>query len=306
MPPAVRRAGVAIATALPSRRAVGWAIVAAGALVGLQSLWQAAGGWLAGAPSIAAALVAGLAAAAATAAGTLPVALAVHTSVRTREALMGFGAGVMLAASVFSLTVPALAAAQAQGAGRFGAAAIVAGGIALGALLPRALERWLPPERFIVGGASPGRAAMLRRTWLFVAAVMLHNVPEGLAIGVAYAGTDPMHAGALATGIAIQDVPEGLVIALALLAAGYRRVLAVTLGALSGLLEPVAAVAGAAAVSLSAVLLPWGLALAAGAMLWVIVHEVVPQAQHGGHARGSSTSLVAGFIVMMVLDTALG
>ena len=146
----------------------------------------------------------------------------------------------------------------------------------------------------------------MRRTWLFVGAVMLHNLPEGLAIGVAYAGTDAMHARALATGIAIQDVPEGLVIALALLAAGYRRASAVALGALSGLLEPAGALLGAAAVSVSVTLLPWGLALAAGAMLWVIVHDIVPQSQRGGHERWASAALIGGFVLMMVLDTALG
>lgn len=306
MPPAVRRASVALATALPSRRTLGWAIVTAGTLVQLHWLWQHGTAWLADEPLIAAALVAGLAAAAATAVGTLPVAFALNTSERTRDALLGFGAGVMLAASVFSLTVPALAAAQAQGAGRMGASLWVGAGIGVGALLLWALDRWLPQQRFIEDPAGHARAQLVRRTWLFVGAVMLHNLPEGLAIGVAYAGGDIARAGALATGIAIQDVPEGLVIALALLAAGYRRVTAVTLGALSGLMEPLGALLGAAAVALSVTLLPWGLALAAGAMLWVIVHDVVPQSLRSGHDRWASAALVAGFALMMVLDTALG
>jgi hypothetical protein len=131
------------------------------------------------------------------------------------------------------------------------------------------------------------------------------KLPEGLAIGVAYASSDPVAAAALATGIAIQDVAEGLVIALALTAAGYQRHLAVALGAASGLVEPVGALAGAAIVTASIGLLPWGLAFAAGAMLWVISHEIIPESHRQGHQSAVTAGLVIGFVLMMVLDTAL-
>jgi ZIP family zinc transporter len=146
----------------------------------------------------------------------------------------------------------------------------------------------------------------LRRTWLFVFAIALHNVPEGLAIGVGYAANNGLRADALATGIAIQDVPEGLVVAVALLAAGYSRVFAVLIGMASGLVEPLGAVLGAAVVGHSAMLLPWGLGFAAGAMLFVISHEIIPESHRKGHEAFATSGLMIGFVLMMLLDTALG
>ena len=130
----------------------------------------------------------------------------------------------------------------------------------LGAGLMLGLDRALPHEHFVKGLEGP-QAPAFRRVWLFVFAITLHNLPEGLAIGVAFAGTDPVRAMALATGISIQDMPEGLVVALALRAVGYSRFRAAGVGMASGLVEPVAAVLGAALVGLSAMALPWGLAL---------------------------------------------
>ncbi|MNI31588.1 zinc transporter ZupT [compost metagenome] len=134
----------------------------------------------------------------------------------------------------------------------------------------------------------------------------MHNLPEGLAIGVGYAGGDPVAGTALATGIAIQDIPEGLVVAVALLAAGYTRTFAVALGMLSGLVEPLGAVLGAAIVGWSAMLLPWGLGFAAGAMLFVISHEIIPESHRKGHEVYATCGLMLGFVLMMLLDTALG
>jgi ZIP family zinc transporter len=250
------------------------------------------------------ALLAGCVAAGATALGTVPVLLSQQFSERFRDTLLGFGAGVMLAACSFSLIVPALKAAQLQGAGSWGAGLTVSGGIVLGALLLLAIDRWVPHEHFIKGVEGPQAKAM-KRTWLFVLAIALHNVPEGLAIGVAYGGTDPVGAAALATGISIQDVPEGLVVALALRGVGYGRGVSAGLGVLSGLVEPVGAVFGAAVITLSAVLLPWGLAFAAGAMLFVISHEIIPESHRAGHEASATTGLIVGFVLMMLLDTAL-
>lgn len=252
------------------------------------------------------AFIAGTIAAAATAAGTLPVLARWTISARVRDILLGFGAGVMLAASAFSLVIPALAAAAAGGAPRLQAGIIVGAGIFCGALLLLLLDRYVPHDRFIeAADGSVAHALALRRTWLFVFAVTLHNIPEGLAIGVAYGGRDQASGATLATGISIQDVPEGLVISLALLAAGYRRAFALLLGAVSGFVEPLAAAAGAAIIGISASLLPWGLALAAGAMLCVITHDVVPEIHRHGHERAATLALMSGFVIMTVLDTAL-
>lgn len=133
----------------------------------------------------------------------------------------------------------------------------------------------------------------------------MHNLPEGIAIGISQAGSEGVRANALAIGIAIQDLPEGLVVASALLAAGYRRRFAVLLGVLSGLVEPLGAVAAALAISVSQSLLPWGLGLAAGAMLFVISHEIIPESHRKGHEAYATAGLMVGFVIMMLLDTAL-
>ena len=256
-------------------------------------------------PGAAGALLGGSMAFAATALGTLPVLLSQQFSQRANDTMLGFGAGVMLAASAFSLVLPALEAAGAQGAGPWGAGLRVAAGVLLGALMLMTIDRFVPHEHFVKGVEGP-HATALRRTWLFVFAIALHNLPEGLAIGVAFAGSDRVGAPALATGIAIQAVPAGLVVALALRCIGYGRWTSAGLGAASGLVEPIAAVAGAALIGLSAGLLPWGLAMAAGAMLFVISHEVIPESHRSGHESFATGGLMLGFVLMMLLDTALG
>ncbi|WP_295958523.1 ZIP family metal transporter [Rhodoferax sp.] len=259
-------------------------------------------------PVVLNALIGGSVAALATVLGTLPVVFSHKLSERTQDTLFGFGAGVMLAASAFSLIIPGLAAARAAGASSWAAGGMLGASILLGGAVLLAMERLLPHEHFIKGVEGPQgpRSRVLRRTWLFVFAITLHNLPEGLAIGVGYAATDPLRATALATGIAIQDVPEGLVVAVALLAAGYKRRFAVLLGMASGLVEPLGAVLGAAAISQSASLLPWGLGFAAGAMLFVISHEIIPESHRKGHEAWATGGLMLGFVLMMLLDTVLG
>lgn len=270
----------------------------------LGQLWSA----LSSDPAVVNALKGGSLAALATAAGTLPVLLSRGISERVQDTLFGFGAGVMLAASAFSLILPGLEAVHSTGlwgGGRWAAGGVIGAAIIAGALALLWLDKLLPHEHFIKGreGATD---ATLRRTWLFVIAITLHNLPEGLAIGVAYAGNQGVGADALAMGIAVQDVPEGLVVAMALLAAGYGRGFAVALGMATGLVEPVGAVAGAAIVGYSEALLPWGLGFAAGAMLFVISHEIIPESHRKGHERSATVGLILGFVLMMVLDTALG
>ena len=290
------------AVVLRWRQWLGLGIVLLGIVAAAAQAWQ----WMASQPTVEAAWWSGLVAALATALGTLPVLLSQRLSERAQDTLFGFGAGVMLAASAFSLIIPGLHAARGAGAGAWGAGATVGGAILLGALVLLWMERLLPHEHFIKGVEGAPASRTLQRTWLFVFAIALHNLPEGLAIGVAHAGGDPLRANALATGIAIQDVPEGLVVAMALLVAGYRRALAVGLGMASGLVEPLGAVLGAAVVSASASLLPWGLGFAAGAMLFVISHEIIPESHRKGHEAWATGGLMVGFVVMMLLDTALG
>ena len=278
-------------------------IVVGGAMVAVWQFWVFVGGN----PAVYSALIGGSIAALATALGTLPILFSQRLSDRVQDTLFGFGAGVMLAACAFSLVIPGLEAArngQAFGGGRWAAGSVIGIAILLGAGALLLMDRLLPHEHFIKGREGQS-AQKLRRTWLFVIAIALHNLPEGLAIGVGYAGNEGLRANALATGIAIQDVPEGLVVAVALLAAGYRRLFAVGLGMASGLVEPIGAVLGAAIVGYSAALLPWGLGFAAGAMLFVISHEIIPESHRKGHEAFATGGLMIGFVLMMLLDTAL-
>lgn len=255
-------------------------------------------------PQLTGALLGGCAAALATTLGTLPVVLAWQPSQRLHDALLGFGAGVMLAACAFSLIIPALEAGATMGIGQWQASGIVAVGIMVGAFALLLVDRALPHEHFIKG-VEGSRSRQLKRVWLFVIAIALHNVPEGLAIGVAFAGATAQAASALALGISIQDIPEGLVVALAMRGVGYGRGVAVGVAGFTGLIEPLMAMFGVLVVSLSAVLLPWGLAAAAGAMLFVISHEIIPESHRQGHESWATGGLMIGFVLMMLLDTAL-
>lgn len=164
-------------------------------------------------PNVRMALAAGTMAAAAAALGTVPMMLAENISLRIQDALLGFGAGVMLAS--FSLIAPGLDAAHTQGYGAWGAGAAVTLAVLGGTLLLMVIDSLVPHEHFVKGREGPATKA-IRRTWLFVLAIALHNLPEGAAIGVAFGGEDFHSAQALVYGISIQDVPEGLVVALAL------------------------------------------------------------------------------------------
>ncbi|WP_083537873.1 ZIP family metal transporter [Pseudoxanthomonas mexicana] len=287
------------------RRAVGVAILALGIVAAGWSFWE----FVNSSPVIRDAFMGGSVAAMATALGAMPVLFSQRLSDRTQDTLLGFGAGVMLAACAFSLIMPGLAAAQRTtmfGGGEAAASAVIGLAILLGGTVMMSLDRLLPHEHFIKGREGQ-TSEKLRRTWLFVFAIALHNLPEGLAIGVGYAGNEGVaRANALAIGIALQDVPEGLVVAVALLSAGYKRWLSVFIGAASGLVEPVGAVLGASVAAHSQMLLPWGLGFAAGAMLFVISHEIIPESHRKGHESFATTGLMIGFVLMMVLDTALG
>ncbi len=251
-----------------------------------------------------AALLATLVTALATGAGAAPVLLARTFPAKAQNAMLGFGAGVMLAASVFSLILPAIDAGTLLTGSRWGGGLITAAGVVAGGLLLLALDKAVPHEHLIKGHAGrPSRD--IARVWLFVFAITLHNVPEGLAIGVAFAGDNAIKALPLALGIAVQNMPEGLAVALALLTLNYKPSRAVLIAMATGFVEPLGALIGAGAISLSSALLPCGLAFAAGAMIFVVIHEIIPETHRHGHETPATIGLLIGFVLMMLFDTAL-
>jgi len=250
-------------------------------------------------------LLGSLAAGLMTGAGALPVLTGHIPSRRMRDTLLGFAAGVMLTASFFSLIVPALDVAERlHGAGPTPAAIAVAG-ILLGMGTIGWLNHALPHEHFRTGPEGPDPGA-LRRIWLFVIAITLHNFPEGLAVGVGFGTGDVAKGTSLAIGIGLQNAPEGLAVAVALMGEGYDRTRAVWIATLTGLVEPVGGVLGAAVVSISEPLLPWGLVFAAGAMLYVISNEIIPETHRRGHQQHATAGLAVGLVVMLFLDAWLG
>lgn len=241
-----------------------------------------------------------------TALGAIPVLFGRVPSRATRDLLLGFAAGVMLSASFFSLIIPALDAAELRFENDAAPAAIVCLAILLGMGAVALMNEKLPHEHFKSGREGP-EAASLRRVWLFVIAITIHNFPEGLAVGVGF-GADGLSGGGLplAIGIGLQNAPEGLAVAVALLGEGYSRVRAWGVAALTGLVEPVGGLIGAGIITLSEPLLPWGLAFAAGAMLYVISHEIIPETHRSGHQNRATLGLAVGLVVMLFLDVWLG
>ncbi|WP_417720928.1 ZIP family metal transporter [Salipiger sp.] len=247
----------------------------------------------------------GLVAAIATTAGAVPALVGRKMSQATSDTMLGFAAGVMLSAAYFSLILPGIEVAEAQYRSVWIAAGIAAAGIALGAGFVAMLNRSIPHEHFRTGPEGGADAAKVARIWLFVLAIAIHNFPEGLSIGVAF-GVDRSNGLSVMTGISLQDIPEGLAVAVALVGLGYSRRKALVYTALTGVVEPVGALLGVVAVSVSAALLPFGLTFAAGAMLYIISHEIVPETHRNGHQERATVGLIFGLILMMFLDVTLG
>jgi len=250
-------------------------------------------------------LIGSLAAGLCTSIGAIPALLYGRPGERTETLMLGFAAGVMLAASVFSLIIPGLNAAGAVFESENARALLAVCGILTGGASLWLIHRFSPHEHFITGpeGANPKDLA---RIWLFVIAITLHNFPEGMAVGVGFGGGDLDNGRALAIGIGIQNIPEGLAVAAALLTQGYSRIRAVMVASLTGLVEPIGGVIGAGVVSVSEFLLPWGLTFAAGAMIWVISDEIIPETHRRGVATYGTVGVMIGFVAMMFLDVTLG
>jgi ZIP family zinc transporter len=244
-------------------------------------------------------------AALATALGALPALFIREITPRWEDVMLGFGAGVMAAAACFSLILPGVAAGADIFASRPAGAGLVSAGLVLGALTLLLADKAVPHEHVQAGHHGP-EWLHVRRVWLMVFAIALHNFPEGMAIGVGFAGSDLSVGVPLAAAIAIQDIPEGLVVAVALRTVAYAPWQAALAGALTGLAEPIGAIVGVALTSGFAPLYPAGLGFAAGAMIWVVSHEIIPETHRKGHQQAATLGLIGGFVVMMLLDTALG
>jgi len=229
---------------------------------------------------------------------------------RVLDLMLGFAAGVMIAASVWSLLIPAMNLAEADGLPAWMPALV---GFICGGVFLFAVDRVLP---HLHPGLSSDRAEGIRTSWsrstLLVAAITLHNIPEGLAVGVAFGavaqegGTTLAAALALALGIGIQNLPEGTAVALPLFGTGMSRRKSFFIGQLSAVVEPIAAVIGAAVVTVVRPILPYTLAFAAGAMIYVVVEEVIPESQRSQNTDLATGGAMVGFAVMMFLDVALG
>jgi zinc transporter, ZIP family len=238
--------------------------------------------------------------------GALPTFLTRRVPERVQDVLLGFSAGVMLAATCFSLLSPALRLAS-EGTGSGVAAGLgVSACMLAGALFLHLCNRLIPHEHFVRGREGGPPSTQLKRIWLFVLAIALHNFPEGLAVGSGAGSMNPALAAPIMTGIALQDIPEGFVVAVALIGVQYTRAQALFVTVLTGVIEAGAALIGFAATAPAQGVLPWALALSGGAMLYVVVDEMIPESQRKRFPKEATAGLMFGFVLMMFLDTSLG
>ncbi|MCP5371748.1 MAG: ZIP family metal transporter [Hyphomicrobiales bacterium] len=249
-------------------------------------------------------VLASLIAGAAAGVGALPVFFVRSASTRVKDVLLGLAAGLMLGATFFSLVFPALETASGQVGSETLGTLVVAAWIMGGGVLLWVAHRLLPHEHLVKGRESADHSR-IRGVWLFVIAIAVHNFPEGLAVGVGFGGGDVGNGLALTAAIFLQNLPEGFAVALAMLTLGYTTPSAVMIALATGVIETVGGFTGAGIVSLSAALLPAALALAAGAMLFVISHEVIPETHRNGHETAATFGVMVGFVMMMFLDVAL-
>lgn len=226
-----------------------------------------------------------------------------------QRALTGFAAGVMVAASIWSLLIPAMQQSESMGKWSFVPAAV---GFWIGILFLLLLD-FVIPHLHMNSEEAEGPKSNLQKTTMLVLAVVLHNIPEGMAVGVVYAGWKSgsaeitmMGALALSIGIAIQNFPEGAIISLPLRAEGMRKSKAFGFGLLSGIVEPIGALLTIMAADLVVPILPYLLSFAAGAMIYVVVEELIPEMSEGEHSNIGTIMFAVGFTIMMVLDVALG
>lgn len=229
-----------------------------------------------------------------------------EVSPSVQRIFLGFAAGIMIAASFFSLLLPSLDMAEEQGLPPFLPAC---GGFLLGVLFLLLLD-YILPHLHAGSEETEGLPSNLKRTTMLFLAVTLHNIPEGMAVGVALGIASLRHdpgllssAIVLTVGMALQNFPEGAAISLPLKEEGFSNKKAFFYGALSGLVEPIAGVLTVLFIAGTVAVLPWTLSFAAGAMLYVVVEELIPQAHLGEHSNTGTLSVMGGFLIMMLLDT---
>lgn len=228
---------------------------------------------------------------------------------RVEKVLLGFASGVMIAASVWSLLIPSIDMVEEQGKIAWFPATI---GFLLGIVFLLILDS-LIPHLHLNSDKPEGVKSKLKKTTMMVFAVTLHNIPEGMAVGVTLAGSIVGNAGmtfagaiALATGIAIQNFPEGAIVSTPLRAEGVSKMKAFLYGTASGIVEPIAAVITLMLINMVIPILPYILSFAAGAMIYVVVEELIPESQEGEHSNIGTIGVAIGFVIMMILDVALG
>jgi ZIP family zinc transporter len=245
-----------------------------------------------------ASILAGLA----TGIGALPALWLKKISDNLFNSLLGAAAGIMLAATAFSLLVPSLEYGNAM----FGNKGIyiVSLGMMTGALFLHFADKQLPHIHF--DSISDVQLNSLKKVWLFIIAITIHNFPEGMSVGVSFGSGDLNNGFVLATAIGLQNIPEGLAVALPLVALGYNKWKAVGIATLTGLVEPVGGLLGITMVTVFEPILPIAMGFAAGAMLFVISEEIIPETHSKGRSRLATFSLMGGFIIMMILDNLIG
>lgn len=228
---------------------------------------------------------------------------------KIEKLLLGFASGVMIAASIWSLLIPAIEMSESQGKIAWVPATI---GFLLGITFLLVLDSVIP-HMHLKSDKPEGIKSKLKRTTMMVFAVTLHNIPEGMAVGVTFAGALTQNAGitmagafALAIGIAIQNFPEGAIISMPLKSEGMSKTKAFLYGTLSGIVEPIGAIITILLTNAVVPMLPYLLAFAAGAMIYVVVEELIPESQAGEHSNIGTIGVAIGFVVMMILDIALG
>ncbi len=241
-------------------------------------------------------IIASLLAGGATGLGAIPVLLGGDFSRRTLDIMLGIAAGVMLAASAFSLLVPALEMVVDW----VGVITVVAFGFILGGLFIHLADKYIPHEHFKKGPEGP--SSSMAKVWLLVLAITIHNFPEGLAVGVSFGVGDIAEGLAVAVAIGLQNIPEGLAVAAPLVREGYSKRYAAALALVTGLVEPIGGLLGVSIVIVAAFLLPYGLAFAAGAMIFVVGEEMVPESHAAGNSRAATWGTMIGFVIMMMLD----
>ena len=228
---------------------------------------------------------------------------------KVEKILLGFASGVMIAASVWSLLIPSIEMAETQGKVAWIPAAI---GFLLGIVFLLILDSVIP-HMHLESEKPEGIKSKLKKTTMMVFAVTLHNIPEGMAVGVTFAGAISQNAGitmagafALAVGIAIQNFPEGAIISMPLKSEGVSKPRAFLYGTLSGIVEPIGAVITILLTNAVVPILPYLLSFAAGSMIYVVVEELIPESQAGEHSNIGTIGVAIGFTIMMILDVALG